>query len=305
MTAKIKSGLTKKVEDILQTLVWQPNINNNKTSPWFKKLEETCLCKSIDNNVFLNTPFDIELPYFVTRQMESVYQIDEEIGGIIFCKINFENNKCILKGEYFVEVANAIEDYYLDYNKTRSYFPEVICCEKCLIYNFNKTNIDEILFPIFVHTHPSAYKYSPESDVAWVAQRISEGDKGFARNAKIKLGNNYLLFFNAVFSGSRNKTDYRILYFGDKVTPFDFEDIKLNQVSKGIEDSANSLTSNEGLALFWQFALNVGKAFVDLKGTNTQKESIKKIFNDMVKNKMYFSKINEIGSTIVTIPKIN
>ena len=84
--AKIKNGLTKKVIDILTTLVWQPEINDNASQQWIEKLESTYLFKSDGNNVFLKAPFEIELPDFITRKLKSVYQINEEIGGIIFCK---------------------------------------------------------------------------------------------------------------------------------------------------------------------------------------------------------------------------
>lgn len=295
-----RKNLPENVNRVLETLIWEVDTNNPVLHNWAAEYGKY-FRSIVDYELFLKTPFDIELPVHVANQITAKYQDDEEIGGIVFLSFVKSENILKFKADNFVFIKNAVEDYFEDKKKLGSYFPETESFLKALNENFQMKSVEQILFPVFLHSHPSVTGNYTRDENSWHHMNLSEGDKGFARRAKIKVADCNFNFMNVVLTGGAE--NYRMQFFGKNVTPYDLEHIKDKNVRQGISDVTDSLTKNQFWNILMKSSLDLFYTYTELQGTTAQKNLLKMQTNDFVDNKIYFAKLERFKSTIIHIPK--
>ena len=292
-------NLPQYIQDIRQQGTWKPYYNLKACSSWLKSVEK-CFYKR-GNEIFLYTPARIELEESVTQALVREYRPQEEIGGVILCKLSHTDQYVELIGKKFILITNSIEEYSPIKKKASSYYPNVDEYLNILSRNFSRSSKSSIMFPIFVHSHPSITKEYLPDHVDWGKLRLSDGDIGFAKLHKIQLNTIYLRFMNMLLTGGNS--EHRVLLFGKGVTPFDFENEKRVGALRGIDEFSNGMKNEFARALI-KFALVMAHEYDERKTPPNSKEKgqLKKLFNDHQEKHLYFSPIKKKGNTVIILP---
>jgi len=281
--------------------MWQPKHNRQACEAWFRYMLNSQITTREGNDIKLRPPFEILLLRDNGRAITATYKDSEETGGLMFGKFLWSDRKLTLIICEHHQIENVIEKYNPTKSRKGSYLPDPTIYQNILEKNFSKQSSDQILFPIHYHTHPTE---NQKEDVFYISTgnklRLSNADKHAANNRSIKLGENILLYLNAIITG--NESEHRILFYGNGISPFQFEETKAKQVKQGVKDITEGIENEShkklamaGIEIFRRLAVGLSP---ELSPYLLDKLA------DFSNRQEYFSIIRENMDTRITIPEL-
>jgi hypothetical protein len=245
----------------------------------------------INNLLFLKTPVEIDILPNIYDKIQMYFNKNtkiEEIGGLLWGK--FENNKLIIID--IDEVPNDYDNYKIRNNiienrsNKNTYLPHYETYQELIRDNLLKQKIDVFYYPIHFHTHPSG-KIQPS--------RGKSGDENAAKNSRPY----YDKFkrFNCIIA--KENGNFRIIFYGENVTPFEFTNEKLNQNLKEICTSI-SMIENPLLQILTSILTLLGSMYL-LKNLPELFYQVNNQLNDIFIKNIYFGLLQKNEITTIKI----